>query len=150
MKIDIAAIRETLRKFNRRAGVLKSDPYGVGLSLSQSSALVDIGRFGRLKSNDLVRLLRLDKSSVSRMVDVLVEKKLVAVADDPTDGRSKFLTLTTSGKKTVLTINKLSDKAVTDVLTHLDLKTQRALALAFQDLGTAVDVADHSSSFRLI
>lgn len=146
MKIDVAAIREALRKFNRRAGVLKSDPYGIGLSLSQSSALVDIGRFGRLKSNDLVRLLRLDKSSVSRMVDVLIEKKLISVSDDSADGRSKILTLTASGKKVVLTINDLSDKSVTDVLKNLDLKDQRALAVAFESLGIAVDVADRASS----
>jgi len=125
---------------------LKSDPYGIGLSLSQSSALVDIGRFGKLKPNDLARLLRLNKFSVSRMVDVLHENKLINVSDDPADGRSKFLALTAGGKKAVVTINEVANRSVTDVLNYLDLKDQRALAIAFESLGVAVDIADRASS----
>lgn len=144
MKIDVETIREALRKFNRRAGVLKSDPYGIGLSLSQSSALVDIGRFDQLKAGDLVRLLRLDKSSVSRMLDVLLEKRLITASHDPADGRSKILALTANGKKAVLTIHELSNKSVTDILNHLNLKEQQTLVTAFKSLGIAVDIADRN------
>ena len=150
MKIDVALIRDALRKFNRRAGVLKSDPYGIGLSLSQSSALVDVGRFGKLKSNDLVRLLRLEKSTVSRLVDVLIEKKLVVVSEDPKDGRSNILTLTLGGRKAVHTINDLSNKSVTEILGHLDLRKQKSLVAAFEILGRAVDDADRDSSLYRI
>ena len=142
MKIDVQLVREALRRFNRRVGVLKSDPYGIGLSLSQGSALVDIGRFEALKPNDLVRLLRLDKSSVSRMIDVLVEKKLVVISHDPSDGRSKNLTLTSSGKKAVKVINEALDRSVSEVFEHLDAKDQKTLVIAFKKLAGAVDQAD--------
>lgn len=142
MKIDVQLVREALRRFNRRVGVLKSDPYGIGLSLSQGSALVDIGRFEALKPNDLVRLLRLDKSSVSRMIDVLVEKKLIAISNDPSDGRSKNLTLTPNGKKAVKVINEVLDQSVSKIFEHLDAKDQKALVTAFEKLAVAVDRAD--------
>lgn len=144
MDVDVELIRESLRRFNRRAGVLKSDPYKIGLSLSQSSALVDIERFGTLKSNDLVRLLHLDKSTVSRMLEGLQEKKLITVSDNPTDRRSRNLTLTISGKKAVKTIHEASNKSVTDVLCFLDRNEQKALALAFKSLQKAVELADQT------
>jgi DNA-binding MarR family transcriptional regulator len=142
MKIDIELIRESLRRFNRRAGVLQSDPYGVGLTLSQASALVDIGRFGQLKPNDLARLLRLDKSSVSRMLTVLEDKKLIATNDDPADRRSKNLTLTITGKKTVRVINEISDKTVSDILGLVSIHDQREIVDAFEKLSAAVEQAD--------
>src|SRR5689334_17863309 len=97
--LEVQIVRESLRRFNRRAGVLKSDPYGIDLSLSQSSALVDIARFGALRPNDLVRLLNLEKSSISRLITVLEDKGLVTADEDPHDGRSKLLKLTKAGRK---------------------------------------------------
>ncbi len=141
MKLEIEIIREGLRKFNRRAGVLKTDPYGIGLTLSQSSALVDLGRFGRLRSSELARLLCLDKSSVSRMVQVLVDKKLVVLIDDPLDRRAKNLELTAGGRKAVDTINEISDGAVADILNHLEPKQRKALAYAMERLGDAAEFA---------
>lgn len=140
MRTDIKLIRESLRRFNRRAGVLKSDPYGVGLTLSQSSALVDLERFGHLKSNDLTQLLHLDKSSVSRMVTILANKKLIAISDDPADRRSKNLVLTATGKKTVQVINQISDKTVSDILCRLSAHDQNEIVRAFKKLSDAVEV----------
>lgn len=136
MKTDnhIKVVREALRKFNRRAGVLKSDPYGIGLSLSQSSALVDIGRFGCMKANDLVRLLHLEKSSVSRMVTLLQNRRLVKVTNNPEDGRSKVLQLTKAGEKAVQVINEISNRSIAEVFHKVDTKTKQEIVSAFEKL----------------
>jgi DNA-binding MarR family transcriptional regulator len=141
----IQIIRDGLRRFNRRAGVLKSDPYGIGLSLSQSSALVDLERLGPLRSNDVVRLLNLEKSSVSRLISVLVEKRLITVKPDQKDGRLKVLSLAANGKKVVDLIHRQSNESVEEVFIFLNDKDQEEIASAFLKLSIAVDAASQRS-----
>jgi DNA-binding MarR family transcriptional regulator len=136
---EMEIVREALRHINRRAGVLKADPYGIGLSLSQGSALVDIERFGSLRPNDLVRLLHLEKSSVSRLLTTLVERDLIAVGDDQKDGRSKIVTLTRSGRKAVQVINNQSNGLVREVLDALSLPERKKIVTALGKLVHAFD-----------
>lgn len=140
---NIASAREAIRRFNRHAGVLKSDPYGLGLSLSQGSALVDIDRHGQLRPNDLVRLLNLEKSSVSRLVLVLEEKSLVRVTDHPSDGRAKVIEITKSGKKCVDIINRTMDNLVSHAFQYLKPREQTEVVNALSKLAEAVDLAEN-------
>jgi DNA-binding MarR family transcriptional regulator len=135
----IKVVREGLRRFNRRAGVLKSDPYKLGLSLSQSSALIDISRFNELRVYELVDLLHLEKSSVSRLISVLEERRLIKVKDNPSDGRSKILTLTEAGRRAVNQINEISNRSLLELFEKLDAKEQKLIAAAFEKIASAVD-----------
>jgi len=135
----IRVVRDGLRRFNRRAGVLKSDPYELSLSLSQSSALIDISRFNELRVYELVDLLHLEKSSVSRLVTVLEERGFIKAKDNPTDGRSKVLVLTEAGKKAVDQINDISNKAVTELFQKLNIKDQKLIATAFEKIAKVVE-----------
>lgn len=136
---QVERVREVLRRFNRRAGVLQTDPYGLGLSLSQGSALVDIDRFGQLRSQDLVQLLNLEKSSVSRLVANLEDRKLLKTAPDPEDGRSKQLSLTASGRKAVAVINRLANRVVEEAFEHLSAKEHAEVVSALEKLNHAVN-----------
>lgn len=127
-----------MRRFNRRVGVLKSDPYGIGLSLSQASALVDIERYGPLRPNDLVRLLNLERSSISRLVAVLEQKALVRTTDYPADGRAKVLELTRAGEKSVAMINEMMDRTIADALRAMDSLGQKEVVRALSKLAGAV------------
>ena len=133
MKVNrkIGAGREALRQFNRRIGVLKNDPYGSGLTLSQGSALVEIERAGKLRPQGLVSLLNLEKSSVSRLISVLEEKNLITVGDDPNDGRGKVVGLTAAGKRMVGKINEAADSAVEELYRFLSAEEQVKLEAAF-------------------
>ena len=143
---QVELVRESLRRFNRRAGVLKADPYGIGLSLSQCSALVDIGRTGTLKANDLVRLLNLEKSSVSRLLAVLGKSGLITVTAAPDDGRSKLLKLTTAGKEKVEIINRASNNSVIEAFEFLSRKERDEVVSAFVVLSKAVSKVDRPKS----
>jgi DNA-binding MarR family transcriptional regulator len=136
---DVQSVRECLRQFNRYAGVLKTDPYGIGLTLTQGSALVDIERHGSLRPNDLVRLLNLEKSSISRMVSGLTASGYIDIRPDPMDGRAKMLTLTKLGKKVADKINELANKSVKDILGQLTADDQKKVANAFEDLRQVFD-----------
>jgi DNA-binding MarR family transcriptional regulator len=140
---NVASVREALRRFNRHAGVLKSDPYGIGLSLSQASALVDMDRFGQLQPNDLVRLLNLEKSSVSRLILVLEDKKLVRITDHPKDGRAKIIEITKAGKKCVDIINRVMDSTVSNAFRYLKPSERAEVVRALMKLADAVDVLEN-------
>ncbi|MGE0633590.1 MAG: MarR family winged helix-turn-helix transcriptional regulator [Pseudobdellovibrionaceae bacterium] len=137
----IKQVRDALRVFNREAGVLKADPYGIGLPLSQASALIDIERFGSLRPNDLVQLLKLEKSSVSRLISVLEDKDFIAISDDKKDRRSKTLSLTNKGRRAVQTINEASNNLVARTLELLSAQEQKEIVDALAKMARAVDSA---------
>jgi DNA-binding MarR family transcriptional regulator len=146
MTNHIQIIRNGLRRFNRWAGVLKTDPYDIGLSLSQSSALVDIERHGTLKPQELAQLLNLDKSSVSRLIGVLDSKNLIKISDDLEDKRSKNLNLTANGKEMVRKIHKVSNRSVVEALDLLNEKERLEIARAFEKLAQAVEQLEKKQS----
>jgi DNA-binding MarR family transcriptional regulator len=131
---SIKTIRDGLRQLNRFAGVLKTDPYGVGLTLSQSSALVDLERFESLRPLELARHLQLEKSSISRLVEVLASKHFILISDDPNDRRSKMLRLTDKGKETVKKIHRISDQIIKDVLKYVPEKEHVEISQAFEKI----------------
>jgi DNA-binding MarR family transcriptional regulator len=133
-KNEVQLVRDVFRQFNRKAGVLKTDPYGLGVTLTQGSALVDIQHFGSLHPNDLVGLLNLEKSSISRMVNGLFASGLIFIRQDPADGRAKIITLTKKGERTATQINRLADLSVTDLLQKLSANERAHVIAAFKKL----------------
>jgi DNA-binding MarR family transcriptional regulator len=129
---QIEVVRNGLRKFNRKAGVLKSDPYGIGLSLSHCSALIDIERNGTMKPSELTSRLLLDKSTVSRLLNNLQIKGLIQVSSDNEDGRGKMLSITSKGKKMVEIINDVSNRSVKDLFEKLSKQERKTVVNAFE------------------
>jgi len=60
--------------------------------------LVTLNEFPSLTPNDVAEKTSMDKARVSRAQRRLSDLKLIEVADDPSDGRRKFLTLTDIGR----------------------------------------------------
>lgn len=142
MNNKIHSVRNSLRKFNRWAGVLSADPYGLGLSLSQCGALVDLERFESLRPANLANLLKLDRSSVSRLISALEDKGLISISLSSEDGRSKTIALTKKGQKTLNEIHRISNNTVESVFHFLSDKDQEQVAAAFEKLSKAVEVAE--------
>ncbi len=144
----IRLIRDALRRFNRWAGVLKSDPYGLQLSLSQGSALVDIDRYGPLRPGTLATMLNLEKSSISRLIQTLTKKKLVVLSHHTLDARAKLLTLSTKGKEAVRIINSLADHSIDQAFQSLSISEQEQLVRAFTRFADVVEGAEMNSKFN--
>jgi DNA-binding MarR family transcriptional regulator len=67
-----------------------------GLRVSQLSILTAVGKFGRCRPSDLARVLYMDRSTVSRDVDRLLDRGwLEQMPGD--DGRTHYLRLTEAG-----------------------------------------------------
>lgn len=65
-----------------------------GLTRRQVGTLMHVHRGLARSASDLTRMLRVDSTAVTRMVDRLEEKGLIAREPDPEDGRRQLLALT--------------------------------------------------------
>ena len=76
--INGSNLREIVRILVRKLGLLeRSEACCCGVTLTQRHAIVEIGRSKEINLNTLAELLNLDKSTMSRAIDTLVNQALV-------------------------------------------------------------------------
>lgn len=93
-------MRHSSREVVRELGFLQDSYDEAGVSHSQAHALMEIAASGEpAVQSDLSKLLRLDKSTTSRLVTSLIERGWVKSTKDRDDGRRYVLTLTESGRR---------------------------------------------------
>jgi len=91
-------MRELIRILVRNLGILeKSDAACCGISIAQCHAIVEIGRSGEISLNKLAEILILDKSTMSRTINNLVENGLVIRELHPEDRRFVSIKLSEKG-----------------------------------------------------
>ena len=92
-------LRELIRILVRDLGILeKSDVSCCGVTLTQCHAVVEIGRKGKISLVDLAGILGLDKSTMSRTINNLVELDLVLRDLDVENRRYVIIQLTENGE----------------------------------------------------
>lgn len=93
-------LRELIRVLVRNLGILeRSEATCCGTTVSQCHAIVEIGRANEISLNELAEVLSLDKSTMSRTINNLVESKLVVRELHPEDRRYVTIKLTDEGMK---------------------------------------------------
>ena len=91
-------LRELLRLLVRNLGILeKSDVGCCGITITQCHALVEVGRKGSMSLMGLAELLGVDKSTMSRTINSLVDAGLIARNPDADDRRYVTIRLTPEG-----------------------------------------------------
>jgi len=94
------SLREILRILERNLGVLeKSEASCCNTTLSQCHAIVEVGRAGELTLNELAEILMLDKSTMSRTINNLVDANLVMREIHAEDRRYITIKLTKDGEE---------------------------------------------------
>ncbi len=120
----IEDIRALSRALVRDWGFMGGAFAGTDLSPSAVHALIEIEK-GGLTARDLGGRLRLEKSSVSRMLRKLVASGDVSEAPDATDGRIKVLSLTAEGRARVAAIHAFARRQVAGALECLGAGEER-------------------------
>ena len=98
-------LRTSIQRFLRSFGLLSATqtPCGVPLALSHAHALMTLlARERRGESStqqDLVRVLGVDKSNVTRLCAKMLDAGQLAQADSPDDGRAWSVSLTPKGRR---------------------------------------------------
>lgn len=96
---EVVPIRHASRGVVRELGFLEDINAEAGVSHSEAHALIEIGESDPMVQGDLGKLLRLDKSTTSRIVAGLVGKGWVRARKAVDDGRRSSLSLTESGRR---------------------------------------------------
>ncbi|WP_019228654.1 MarR family winged helix-turn-helix transcriptional regulator [Sedimentibacter sp. B4] len=104
-------LRELIRILVRDLGVLeKNDASCCEVSLAQCHAIVEIGRKGKISLVDLASMLGLDKSTMSRTINNLVESNLVIRDVDMENRRYVIIQLTEKGSSVFRNIEESMDE----------------------------------------
>jgi DNA-binding MarR family transcriptional regulator len=99
---DVAALQDRLAGFIRAFGLHQPEqtPCGQPIPVSEAHALIELARDAPFSQAELGRRLRLEKSTISRLVDQLAGRGWVARGRDLRDGRAASLRLTPAGQQT--------------------------------------------------
>lgn len=94
-------VRDAVTRFVRAFGLHQPErtPCGQAMSVSEAHALAELHRDGPLRQVELARRLRLEKSTVSRLVGLLADRGWLARAPADEDGRGLRLALTDEGSR---------------------------------------------------
>lgn len=93
-------LRELVRILVRNLGILERDGATCcGATITQCHAIVELGRAEEISLNELAELLNLDKSTMSRTVNSLVEQNLAVRDIHPDDRRYVKIALTEEGRR---------------------------------------------------
>ncbi|EHL96313.1 acetyltransferase, GNAT family [Acetobacteraceae bacterium AT-5844] len=115
----VASIRSVSRRLVRELGFMGGRFAGTDLPPSAVHSLIEIGAAPGITARDLGEVLRLEKSSVSRMLQKLVSSGHVLVKGDTRDSRVKRLFLSPAGVERVAAIHAFADGQVKQALGRL-------------------------------
>ncbi|WP_346353308.1 MarR family winged helix-turn-helix transcriptional regulator [Azotosporobacter soli] len=132
-------LREGTRQLVRGLGVLEKSEAGCcELSLGQCHAIIEIGRSGEMSLMQLALVLNLDKSTVSRLVDKLVQEGLIDRQENSADRRYSSLILTEAGRAVFQSVETKMGDHFMEVLAALPQEKRMQIVESIELLGNAV------------
>ncbi|MGI9379348.1 MAG: bifunctional helix-turn-helix transcriptional regulator/GNAT family N-acetyltransferase [Methyloligellaceae bacterium] len=123
----IAKVRTASRDLVREFGFLDKHVAGTRFSGSAVHAILEIGMNDNLTSKDLTAKLRLEKSTISRLLRKLVDQGEIQEQKSTEDGRLRFLSLTSRGKKSFAEITRYAENQVERALKILNEAEQETV-----------------------
>ncbi|MBP2643757.1 MAG: transcriptional regulator, MarR family protein [Firmicutes bacterium] len=126
---DIKMLRESIRLLERKLGILDEiNAPCCGVTFAQCHALVEVGRAGAIYLNKLADILGLDKSTMSRTINNLVNSGMVLRDIDPEDRRFITIKLTEQGNESFRQIEKNMDEYFSKVYNSVpEVKREQVL-----------------------
>src|SRR4051812_28023233 len=129
---------EVLKKFRRALRLSKvnagSLPKRMPVSSAQMAALRELAEHPGMRVTDLADAMGLHQSTISNLIDKLLQKQLLRRKTDREDGRVVHLYLTPAGGRVVRTSPPAANNALLATLQHLSPKTLHLLDRELADL----------------
>ncbi len=117
---SIELFRTKLREIERAVWLqTKSEALCCGVTLAQCHAIMEIGEAGELNLKDLTVRLKLDKSTLSRTVESLVQDGLAERTPSSTDRRATVIRLNGKGRAARDRINATWNRICRDMFRSL-------------------------------
>ncbi len=128
LESSVAAVRQASRIMVRELGVLGSKFGPTGLSGSQCHALIELDMHRELSPGRLAELLRLDRSTVTRLIQGLKAQGWIVASRNDLDARMQRISLTDAGRRKASEIHEVSNIQVRSALKILP-EAERLLAV---------------------
>jgi putative acetyltransferase len=112
MDDSIQAIRQAARQLVRELHLLDSRYCIEGFTFSECHLITELEQLGQATASELGERLVLEKSTMSRLVNGLLERGHIRSVRDPQDGRRRLLSLTARGRKGAGRINRYANRQV--------------------------------------
>ena len=140
---NVRALEERLISFIRAFGLHQpgQTPCGQPLSVSEAHALTELQKDGGLTASDLAKRLRLEKSTVSRLIAQLEKRGWVERRPHPKDGRASALYLSQQGQHVAGQVVTARHDKLTRLFDALPESERAAVIGALSTLTEALDEA---------
>ncbi len=126
--------RDVIRIFDRELSFQNNASCCNGISVSQCHTLLEIEKNSEISVSELATKLSLDKSTVSRTVEGLVNISLVDRVIPKENRRMALINLTDNGKQVCSTINYSNDSYIEAVLKDFSPEEQEQFLRLFEKL----------------
>jgi len=122
-KLKVRSFRKSLRKLERiTISQVKENICCQGVTMAQCHVLMEVGEYGQITTNQIAKNFSLNKSTISRTIDGLVNLGYVERKPHPTDRRHTLLLLSKRGEKIYQEFNKENDEFYGKVLQNIPEK----------------------------
>lgn len=127
-----------IRKFNlfytNYFGYLNQHLLETKYSVTEIRVLIEIDRIPECTANKMVKILKFDRSYMSRILKRFEKNGLIERKISETDKRVHYVSLTEEGKKELAEINYRADKQVAGVIQYLNDEEKERLLSAAKEL----------------
>ncbi len=144
---QVLELRNSVQQFIRSFGLLEqtTTPCGFSMSLSQVFALQELEK-GTFTITELAIKLQLERSSVSRLIDVLVNGEFVSRELNMKNRREVLITLTEKGKRSIQSVREQSIKFYRAILQKMSDTEQAMLLECFKTFtNSLIEMRDNNS-----
>jgi DNA-binding MarR family transcriptional regulator len=125
-------VRAASRLMVRELGFMESTVAATDYPPSAVHTILEIGIRGPMTAMQLGQVLHLEKSSISRLVRKLIHGGELRETTDPGDARSKLLSLTSKGRRTLAALHEFGRHQVTSALAPLSGAEQKIVREGLQ------------------
>jgi DNA-binding MarR family transcriptional regulator/GNAT superfamily N-acetyltransferase len=116
---QVSAVREFNRFYTARLGLLRKRHLDGDFSLTEARVLYEIGAAPNVTASTLHHTLGLDPGYLSRLLALMMRRKLVRHKTSQADGREKLLSLSSLGERKLDQLNEQSALQIDGVLDNL-------------------------------
>lgn len=146
---EVLPLRRASRSLVRELGFLQARDAATELSHSHCHALIELDARAPLAQSELPGILRLDKSTTSRVVAELVARKWVRARASDDDRRARELTLTPSGRAKVAAVHREANLRVERALALLGDEERRAVLLGMELYARALERSRRRAAYAI-
>ncbi len=146
---EVDAIRSASRMIVRELGFMNAHLADTDLSASGVHAIIEIGARPAISAKDLALLLRLEKSTVSRLIKNLIQRGLVRTEPSASDARQHDLHLTGEGRRVFRQIEAFGRNQVRSALDALPSKARGVIRDGLSAYADALAVRGDSETSDL-